>query len=218
MRSSVTQPSKRDDVVEPERVDPPHHLVREAAAADEDDPQVGKLVAQERRRLDDRVLAVALLDRAVADDGEAGLARRRLVARPQRLRVGAVQHHGDALRGRAALDVQALQLLGDGQRVVGEADRPLLEALQHGRQPARAVERLGELRDRLLHVRDDARAEELRHDRREHEEVRHRVDLHHVVGPPDVAHGERRGGEQPEPGVVERVAQPCSSGRAAPAG
>ena len=63
---------------------------------------------------------------------------------------------------RSALDVALLQLVRDGDRVVGETENQLLDARESPADAAGPEEALGELRARLVHVGDDAAAEQLR--------------------------------------------------------
>ena len=59
-----------------------HECVRGLSATDDHDAKVGHLRLEDVRRLDDRVLAVAILDRAVADDREPVLLTSRIGRRP----------------------------------------------------------------------------------------------------------------------------------------
>ena len=179
-------------------------------AAEDDDAQVGQLGLEDACRLDDRVLSVAILDRAVADDREpavVGLVGRRLPVAEHRLGVGAVEDDRDPLRLRSPLHVALLELVGDGDRVVGEAQDPLLDPREHLADSTGPEDALRELGARLVHVRDDPASEELRERGGEHEEVGHRVHLDHRVRAADVPRGERCGGQHEERRVVEHVAE-----------
>ena len=156
-------------------------------------PQPGDLVAQQRGRADQRVEAVALLDRAVADQREAvgaargragGAWRRRWPRRPSSGRPSILRGVG-AARATNVSRICSVQVIArSAKRMLGLLDRD--QQPQTG-WPARTAELHGEeLRHALVQVEQDARAEQPRNGGGEHEGVRHRVHLYDVPAAPQV--------------------------------
>jgi hypothetical protein len=92
---------------------------------------------------------------------------------------------------------------------VREPDAPLLERGEHpydrmaGTDAEPALE---ELRRRLEHVQHDPGAQQPRHDRGEHQRLRHRVDLDDRVAAPELANAKQQRHDGEEAQVLDQVA------------
>src|SRR5438094_679128 len=111
--------------------------------------------------LDDRGDAVALLERAMADQLEAAVGRRREALRVEHSLVRSVEHDDDLRRRRAATDEGFAHLIGARRHQRREADAGLLEQCEHPHRPTLLVDaELGgeELRHALVQVEEHRRA------------------------------------------------------------
>ena len=178
------------------------------------EPQARDLLACDRDGTQERVMPVAALDGAVADQCErlGPACRGRVPADVEDGFVGGVEHDLDLLLGRPARDERLPHLVGARDHVVGEADARLLGGRDESHsRVARGHAELDaeEFRHALVEVEQDARTEQPRDGRREDERIRHRVHLHDVPAPPLVQHRRGEAGREPEGGVLEQVARPA---------
>ena len=125
-----------------------------------------------------------------------------------------IQDDRDLLPGRAALDEALSHLLRAGDDRVGEADAHLLQEHQESNENVIRLQLVfGDevLGHAFVQVEKDPRAEEARHDGREHEPVGQRVDLDDVVPAAQVQRRGEYGRQDLEGYELEQVAPESGS-------
>ena len=125
-----------------------YQLPGSRSAASYDYSQTGYLVAQDASGTNNRILAVAVCDSAMADDDETGFAldRHGRPFRQENTWIRAVEDYSDPVCRSAALYIPFLELLRHRYGVISKPDGPLFDVRQEARYTLPAEDRRGQLR------------------------------------------------------------------------